>query len=234
MTEREHTEYFLFFSDLADPEKLISIEHDPPDFEIMINNKNVSIEHSRLYRTNGEKIKKIEQFKQKILNETQKIYNSKYNSLIDVNLKFADEIKIKGNELDTYCSKLADFLHDNSPSEFNNSSPLYIEENLPKFLRRISIIKYSNGYSFWQFSKGYVVSDFQPEKLTEKIISKSNKVKQYSKNYNENWLLLVIERAKYSDYSNYDFENYICPEQNNFHKIYIQVLRHRPELFKIK
>ncbi|GAA4279668.1 hypothetical protein [Gaetbulibacter aestuarii] len=237
MSEKEQTEYFFNYLFEDNIQNLKEIENDPPDFEFIYNGSSCSLEHTRYYNSGGEKIKAKKVLQNEIIKGTYDQYNLKDNPPITVGFVFENHINLKRKEISSYCKKLSEFIITNVPKEFNDDNSLSIEFGLPKYLKRLSISKYSHEYSFWQSYKAYMVKDLDFKRLNNLIQKKSINLSKYSKcSYRYNWLLIIIEREEYSNYSQFSkskFLNYGMTE-NNFDRIYLASMKHRPECFRIK
>ncbi len=215
----------------------MEVDTDPPDFEFEYQGKFISIEHTRYFNSGGEKIKAKKNLQKELINKTFDLYNLSNNPPITVGFVFEHHINLKQNEINTYCENLCKFILNNVPEEFNNKGALSIETGLPNFLRRLSFIKYSFEYSYWQSYGAYKVGDLNYLRLDFLIQKKSKDVNRYSKgDYASHWLLVVIESEEYSNYSQFDlikFREELMTE-NKFERIYLAAMRHRPDCIRIK
>ncbi len=145
------------------------------------------------------------------------------------------KINLRANEFEQYCSVLADFISENEPKTFNNGEPIYLTDTnrLPKYIKKITIVKYDFGYSFWQINDVRTITDIDFKKLNNIIINKSLNVFKYANDYSENWLLIIVEREEHSDYSQLRLDKYELSKQNKFNQIYLIAIGHRPAVTRI-
>jgi hypothetical protein len=237
VTEKEQTAYFFKYLFEGNIHNLTELINDPPDFEFNYNVELYSLEHTRYYNSGGEKIKAKKVLQKKIVKTTYDLYNASDNPPISVGFMFDHHINLRSKEIASYCEKLSEFIIINVPLEFNNDNTISIEVGLPNFLRRLSITKYSFEYSYWKPFSAYRVKDLDFSKLNSLIQKKSANLIRYSKSsYSNNWLLIVIEREEYSNYSQFNSTDFLKNGMtaNSFDRIYLASMRHRPECIRIK
>lgn len=198
---------------------------DPPDIEGTIGNKTFSMEITKLFNKSGEKLIQY----QKLIDRITEKLNSKSESNIINNFGVLYElrkgIKINLSEEDNLIDIMIKIVQRKIDAEPNKDYyGLNIDKNelpseIAKFeLRRFPEIKGKKWYTRKSWMVGRISDSIILENITTKIQSALKN--GYFNQYDQNWLLLVVENEPHSDFSEY-LINLDKIDNNVFDRAYI-------------
>ncbi|CAL2104157.1 conserved protein of unknown function [Tenacibaculum sp. 190130A14a] len=196
------------------------IDFETPDFILDIDGLKVSLEHTRLI---NPKLKQLESYREKIINNALKLFREKYDDELYVLMTF-NNIKLKSGlkaemEYSIEVFKLVETIYLNNKNfEFDISSK-FLDSKVSNLIDSFSI---SNTRKFenWQHFGAYLVERVNIEWLQTIISKKEKNIKKYPEEYDENWLLLVSDfgtKASTHDFEHSDFDKL----ESNFDRVYI-------------
>ncbi|HAO07547.1 MAG TPA: hypothetical protein DCQ50_11245 [Chryseobacterium sp.] len=193
---------------------------ETPDFEVNINKRLVSIEHSRLI---NPQLQQVEQYRDKIIKLAQKRFEEKYAdklyALITFNNIVLDGGKIaEQNYVDEVFNLIEGIYLSNKRFEFKIHSKRH-REKVSKIIESFSVDNIQN-FSHWQHFGAYLVDWIDMDWLKGIIKRKEQNISKYTKSYDENWLLLVSDFGTKASASRTDFIDFSVVE-SKFDKIYI-------------
>lgn len=222
----EEESFFKQFIDLYEfqIEGYCQPESDPPDIAWKIGDDTFSIEITKLFITNGEKLIQ----RQKLIDRlTEKLNTDSQTGIVNnfgVLYQLRPGIRInKTQEADLVNSMIQivkkrvdanpdrDYLGFEIPEHERPSEILQFE------LRKFEGIEQKS----WYTRKSWMAGPIKNSIIENAIISKTESALKngYYKNYNKNWLLLVIENEPHSDFS--EFKISATMEKELFDKIFI-------------
>jgi hypothetical protein len=217
--ERFHLEKFVSNENL----KLLvyGIENcETPDFEVNINNRLVSIEHSRLI---NPQLQQVEQYRDKIIKLAQKRFEDKYSDKLYVLITFKNIVLDGGkiaeqNYIDEVFNLIEKIYLDNKFFEFKIHYKRQ-RKIISKFIESFSLDNIQN-FSHWQHFGAYLVEWIDFDWLIGIIKRKEQNIDKYSKKYDENWLLLVSDFGTKASANRTDFIDFSVIK-SKFDRIYI-------------
>jgi hypothetical protein len=215
--ERLHLEKFISNEKLALPVLHIQ-DLETPDFVLKMEERLVSVEHTRLL---NPILQEKESYKDKIIKEAQRLFEGKYPeklyALITFHNKELEPGKKKRDEYILHVFETIEkiYLH-NQTFEFHLSSNDDYEDDL------IENIDLNNKYNFshWQHFGAYVVDQIDADWFKGVIRNKEKNIRKYPKQFDENWLLLVADfgtQASTNSFYGFDFSEI----ESEFDKIYM-------------
>lgn len=205
--------------------KVFKIQNsETPDFVVNVDNKIVSIEHTRLI---NPELQKIEKYSERIIKNAQKLFEEKYFDKLNVLLTFRN-IKLRSGKIEEkkYTTEVFNLIEKiylfNKNFEFHISS----HRNSIKKTQLIEsfIVHNQYNYSNWQHFGAYVVDWIDMNWLQNIISKKDNNIERYPKEYDENWLLLVSDFGTKASANRTDFLDFSVIE-SKFDKIFIYSYR---------
>lgn len=217
--ERIHLEKFI--SNKTFNETIFKIkETERPDFIVKLNNRIVSIEHTRLLNPDTQE---VEQYKDKIIKAAQKIFENKYREKLYVLITF-HEIRLQGgrNNEEEYINHVFEIVErvylNNKDFEFHVSSKLN-SPGVSDLIERIDINNSLN-FSHWQHFGAYIVESIDHKWFTNVIQKKEKDIIHYDEKVDEHWLLLVSDfgtKASTKCFYGFDFSKI----NTKFDRIYL-------------
>lgn len=210
----------------VDLDSLIPNTEDPPDLLLNLNDKQIGIEHTMVPVKNGEKLNSEYKTFDKVISEAQSLYEQDDLPPNYVVINFKSPISTRKNKKDKTVKDLLDLVSQYTPELGGNE---YVEnfvpsDELPYFTDRIKIsrhVKYTN--SLWQ-RPGLVWSGaISNSDIIPRINNKNERLikTQYYRNFDEVWLLLVVEGKEWSDFATLKPDSFVVSEEWRFDKIYI-------------
>lgn len=193
---------------------------ETPDFEVNINKRLVSIEHSRLI---NPQLQQVEQYRDKIIKLAQKRFEEKYSDKLYVLMTFNNIVLDGGkiaeqNHVEEVFNLIEKIYLDNKRFEFKIES-IRDREKISKTIESFSVDNVQN-FSHWQHFGAYLVNWIDMDWLKGIIKKKEQNIIKYSKSYDENWLLLVSNFGTEASAHRTDFIDFSSIE-SKFEKIYI-------------
>ena len=169
--------------------------NDNPDFKLIINNKKIGIELTRIFDTTGKPtLMEIESEHEKIADKLLKLFNKAVLPKIDINISFVPSRPLLSKiDHQKYAWQLFDIILTHFPT--NNSFLIVNDPHiLPKIIVAIRVARYDfieiNSIATTKF--GFVIKDFQTS--LQKILDKKHKkINGYDKTCNEFWLLVYSD-----------------------------------------
>lgn len=216
--EQFHTEQFLTNLGIK-PDGLLPLKNDPPDFSLQIDNRFISIEHTRLI---NPKMKEKEEYKDKIIKEAQKRFENKHNEKIYALITF-QQVDLEGkHRFEEYVLGVLDVIEqiylNNKNFEFFISSKLN-SFGVSDLIESITINNKDN-FSHWQHFNSFLVPEVDINHFQNLISKKEKRIDAYSNQFDENWLLIVGELG--TEASTYTFHQMNFSEiHSKFDKIYL-------------
>jgi hypothetical protein len=193
---------------------------ETPDFEVNINKRLISIEHSRLINPD---LKKVEQYREKIIKQAKKRFEDKYSGKLYVLMTFKNIILEGGNVaeqkyVDEVYNLIEEIYLNNKRYEFHVSSD-WKRQTVSDTIEYFSVDNTKN-FSHWQHFGAYRVDWIDMNWFKSVIKKKEQNLSKYSKRYAENWLLLVSDFGSKSSANRADFIDFSVID-SKFDKIYI-------------
>ena len=193
---------------------------ETPDFEANINNKIISIEHSRLI---NPQLQKVEQYRNKIIKLAQKRFEEKYTDKLYVLITF-NNIKLDGGKIaeQNYVDEVFNLIEEIYLNNRRYRFKIHSQRNRKKVSKTIEKFSIDNvqNFSHWQHFGAYRVDWIDIEWLKGIIKKKEQNIDKYLKKYDQNWLLLVSDFGTKASANRTDFIDFSDIE-NKFDKIYI-------------
>jgi len=193
---------------------------ETPDFEVNINKRLISIEHSRLI---NPELQKIEQYRDKIIKLAQKRFEENYADKLYVLITF-NNIVLEGGKIaeECYVAEVYNLIEkiylNNKCYEFKIHSKRHRERG-SKLIESFSVDNVQN-FSHWQHFGAYRVDWIDMDWLKSVIKKKEKNISKYLKEYEENWLLLVSDFGTKASTNRTDFMDFSTIE-SKFDRIYI-------------
>ncbi len=195
-------------------------EYETPDFILKLNDKRVSVEHTRLI---NPKLQQVEQYKEKIIENARKLFREKYDAELYVLITF-DNIVLKSGKVaeKEYSKEVFKFIEtiylNNREFDFDISTK-FNSENPSELINDFSV---SNNRKFenWQHFGCYLVEEINYEWLKSVIKKKEKNISKYPEDYDEDWLLLVCDFGTEASTHSFNRLNQLKFE-TKFDKIYI-------------
>ncbi len=194
-------------------------EDETPDFSLKLEEKLVSIEHTLLVNPD---LQQKEKYKDKIIQEAQKLFENKYNERLYAMISFQENVLQFGKKYEKeYINHVFEFVErlylNNQKFEFELSSKL--SEEITDLIEGIHIHNRLN-FSHWQHFGAYTVDQIDKEWFKGVIHKKEQNIKNYKEIFDENWLLLVSDfgtEASTKSFRGFDFSEITT----QFDKIYL-------------
>lgn len=199
-------------------------DSETPDFIVNIDNKLISIEHTRLINPH---LKKIEQYRERIIKSAQIKFEKKYSAQLYLLVTFNNIILKSGKIAEQkYINEVFTLIENvylcNKDYEFivhSKKRKARVSELIESFS-----VDNSRNFSNWQHFGAYLVDWIDMEWLTEVIEKKENNIERYQNKFSENWLLLVSDfgtKASSHRFDKIDFSEI----KTKFDKIYLYSFR---------
>lgn len=195
-------------------------DSETPDFILKIEKNFVSVEHTRLI---NPVLKKVEAYREKIINNAFKLFREKYNQELYVLITF-NNIKLEPGKKseNVYSQEVFKLIEDiylkNKEYEFDVSSK-FMSSQVSELINSFSVTN-TRKIENWQHFGAYLVEKIDINWLQGIIERKENNISKYPKKYDENWLLLVSDfgtKASTHDFSCSDFQKI----ESNFDRVYL-------------
>ena len=225
--ERFQVERFLKTYSV-DYKSLETINDEPPDFILETNaNRKISIEHTRLFKEEGEKIKPEIDTLDDIVKDAQVMYEELDKSSCSVYIRFQNPIYGDKSLKQSISKQLCQAVLKNKPTLSGNA--LYCENNvdpeeLPEHIESITIkVNKKFTRSLWQRPGLFISGPITPDLIMRRIEIKNKILKStnYGHSSDECWLLLVVEGKEWSEFSYYKPNSLVIPDAVIFDKIFI-------------
>ena len=207
-------------------------EEPQPDFKIILNNKVIGIEHTRLLLpkdSKGNDPVKHHVSSNRIIENAERMFKEKRNEKLTVTVNFFGSygLSLKSNMLTGKDVKelskfICDFVLINIPEygarrSFEQFDMQLGEQILPDQIDHISI---DHKYDCWTQSEGGLVPDIRSDALYSRIASKDPKLKNYNNTFDEVWLLIVENQWNMLSYFDFSYANDI-EVNSHFNKVFI-------------
>ncbi len=195
-------------------------DSETPDFIVNIDKKLISIEHTRLI---NPELKKVEQYRERIIQNAKKRFREKYSEKLYLLMTF-NNILLKSGKIaeEKYTNEVFKLIENiylcNKKFDFRIDS----RKNKAKVSELIRSFSVDNTRNFenWQHFGAYLVEWIDINWLQGIITKKENNIKNYPKEFHENWLLLVSDFGTKSSthrFDNIDFSKI----KTKFDRVYI-------------
>lgn len=195
-------------------------DSETPDFEVNIDNRWISIEHTRLI---NPQLQQVENYRDRIIKTAQKRFESKYLDRLYVLITFRN-IQLKGGKIaeEKYVDEVYNLIEqiylNNRKFEFKIHSKRH-KEKVSATIESFSVDNVQN-FSHWQHFGAYVVEWIDMEWLKGIIKKKEMNIEKYPKQYEQNWLLMVSDFGTKASSTRTDFIDF-STIQTKFDKIFI-------------
>lgn len=199
-------------------------DSETPDFEVNVDKQWISIEHTRLI---NPQLQQVENYRDEIIKAAQKRFEAKYSDKLYVLITFRN-VKLKGGKIaeEKYINEVYNLIEqvylNNRKFEFQIDSKRNKEKVSPT-IESLSVNNIQN-FSHWQHFGAYLVEWIDMEWLKNIIKRKEVNIKKYSKQYVENWLLMVSDFGTKASSTRTDFIDFSTIE-SEFDRIYIYSYR---------
>lgn len=196
------------------------IDSETPDFEVIINKNNISIEHTKLIL---QEKRQVEEYLKKIVRLAQNKFNEKYDDDLYVLITFKNKIFEGGKmEEQKYVDEVFQLVEsiylNNKDFEFSIHSK-YNKFSITKNIETFSI--YNNRkMNHWQTFGAWKVDFIDLKWLEKNIKIKEEKIEKYEKTFYENWLLFIANFGDKSSSLRTDFTDF-SEIKSKFDKIFI-------------
>lgn len=229
-TEIAHLRQFLNLLKL--PPDFKQCEEPQPDFKILLNDKIVGIEHTRLLLpkdSKGNDPVKHHVSSNRIVENAQKLFKERRNEKLTVTVSFygtyglsVESRMLTGKDVKELSKFICDFVSVNIPEygtgrSFEQFDMQLGEQILPDQIDHISI---DHKYDCWTQSEGGMVPDIRSEALYARIASKDSKLKNYNREFDEVWLLIVENQWNMLSYFDFSYADNINVE-SHFNRVFI-------------
>lgn len=222
----ERKELIKFISNEKIPLRVYNIlDSETPDFILKMINKEISIEHTRLIKP---KLQQTEKYKERIVENAQKIFEEKYPfEKLYVMITF-NNIPLKGGQRaqENYTNEILTLIEqiylNNKSFDFSLSSKMSIE-SLTHTIESINIDNIQK-FSCWQSFDSFIVEQIDVEWLKQVIQKKGDNIGKYKSSFDENWLLLVADLGSKASSHRIDLMDFSLI-QSKFDKIYFYEYR---------
>jgi len=199
-------------------------DFETPDFIVDINNRKISIEHTRLI---NPQLQEIETYRNKIIKTAQKKFEEKYSDKLYVLITFKN-IELKGGikEQNNYTNEVFNLIEriylDNKEYDFRITS----KRDIAKVCPTIESFSVNNTetFSHWQHFGAYRVDWIDMKWLQSIITKKEQNIVKYSGNFDGHWLLLVSDFGTKASANRTDLIDFSIIK-SKFDKIYIHNYR---------
>lgn len=195
-------------------------DYETPDFEVNIDKRWISIEHTRLI---NPQLQQVENYRDRIIKTAQKRFESKYSDRLYVLITFRN-IQLKGGKIaeEKYVDEVYNLIEqiylNNRKFEFKIHSKRH-KEKVSATIESFSVDNVQN-FSHWQHFGAYLVEWIDMEWLKGIIKKKEMNIEKYPKQYEENWLLMVSDFGTKASSTRTDFIDF-STIQSKFDKIFI-------------
>ena len=195
-------------------------DSETPDFIVNIDKKSISIEHTRLI---NPELKKVEKYREQIIQNAKKRFRDRYNAELYVLLTF-NNIRLKSGKIaekkytDEVFLLIENIYLCNKKFDFSVESRRR-KGSVSELISSFSVDSTRN-FENWQHFGSYLVDWIDIEWLQKIITKKDNNIKNYPKEFDENWLLLVSDFGTKSSahrFDNVDFSKI----KTRFDRVYI-------------
>ncbi len=197
--------YIEFSGEEYDAFKLV--DNDPPDLVLFKQGKKISVEVTRLLKRGGQKILQHTKFinKFKAMGIAQSVQESSFPLFVEWEFKFP--LKIRQSRTKVLVQEIVDLttntLYDNLEFRLHT----FPSEKLPKELKMLSVSTWPNlTKTYWKHDKLWLSGELKEHELFSPINTKNEKaiLNGYAEEYDENWLLLVVESKPHSSFADYN------------------------------
>ena len=221
--ERHHLTSFISNKDL----KFLVYEiedSETPDFIVNIENNLISIEHTRLI---NPELKKVEQYRERIIQNARKRFRKKYKAELYVLFTF-NNIRLKSGKSaeQKYTDEIFYLIENiylcNKKFDFRVESRDRTSR-VSELIRSFSVDSTRN-FENWQHFGAYLVDYIDMDWLQKVITKKENNIQRYPKIFYENWLLLVSDFGTKSSAHRFDHIDF-SQIKTKFDKVYIYNFR---------
>ncbi|MBK9192444.1 MAG: hypothetical protein IPM77_13595 [Crocinitomicaceae bacterium] len=225
LEETYHIERFLKTAHI-DFDTFTKITNDPPDFELTIEKQKISIEHTRLIVCAGEEIRKHNLMVNKLISACQQSCDETLQFPIAVEINFDAKLDTTGKNFETRKLNIVEFIKLNVSKFENQDYDEFVANysNLPEFVTSLKIIRYKGLVkSNWRTNGLIISGDIRDEEIIPVIEKKNNRMLEtgYNIGYNENWLVLVAEGKKWSEFASYKPYGFRVNPNWKFDRIYV-------------
>lgn len=180
------------------------IDSETPDFIVETLDNKISIELTRL--TNPD-LKKVEEFRNKIIKKAEILFREKYNADLRCLITFQN-VELKGGtqQIEKYSYDIFSLIENiySVNKDFDFDITLKEGKHLNNFISRLHINN-KLGFNNWQHFGAYKVDRISLDWLKNKILLKEESIKKYKKQSDENWLLLISNFWGKSSTHDFDF-----------------------------
>jgi|TARA_B110000259_G_C13875417_1_gene346591 hypothetical protein len=173
---------------------------DPPDISIELNGQIIGVEHSLLYKEEGEKLKANSKEQLKIVARAEQLFKKQNKEKLKVSVRFNSKLDTRKGKSESLANNLLNIVIENSKAGTN--FPIIIKDPPPPF-KEVIIGKREKPWATLNnfFSKGLDLKLIQ-----DKIDVKNIRIPKWSIPVNQKWLLLIIENERHSDFFSIDIE----------------------------
>ncbi|RYF19780.1 MAG: hypothetical protein EOO42_13735 [Flavobacteriales bacterium] len=214
------------------PPEFEQCEEPQPDFKIVINDKVIGIEHTRLFLpkdSKGNDPVKHHVSSNRIVENAERMFKEKRDEKLTVTVNFSGSYGLSiqtnmltGKDVKELSKFICDFVLINIPEyggrrSFEQFNMLLGEQILPDQIDHISI---DHKYDCWTQSEGGMVPDIRSDALYSRIASKDSKLKNYNKSLDEVWLLIVENQWNMLSYFDFSYADNI-DVNSHFNRVFI-------------
>jgi len=181
---------------------VIEKNRECPDFIICYNNDKIGVEVTEYFidiRNNsnkGSRLKNLESIEQGIINNALKYYLTTSRPSLSVKVNFISGIVFRENDRKKISKLLCKYLSNIAIDIWENVDVLgnHDSNELSKYFSLVHATRIQDGNeNSWQNIKWGIVADITENIIFDIIRSKENKLGEYKKNTDFNWLLIVSD-----------------------------------------
>lgn len=195
-------------------------DSETPDFIVNIDKKLISIEHTRLI---NPELKEIEQYRERIIQNAREKFRNKYNTELYVLMTF-NNIQLKSGKIaeEKYTDEVFRLIEKiylcNKKFDFRIESPGH-KTRVSELIESFSVDN-TRRFENWQHFGAYLVEGVDLEWLQRIIAKKEKNIKKYTRDFHENWLLLVADFGTKSSAHRFDHIDF-SEIKTEFDRVYI-------------
>jgi len=228
--KQEEIDFFIEFRNAVDFDfEIIENNRESPDFIICYDNQNIGIEMTKYYNDINEKdsrgsiLKGIENEKSKTINSALKYYSKNVNNRpLRVLINFVPGLKLKRNNREEIARILCDCLSNLQINKYDVID--VITDSYHNLLSKYFSSIHVTGLPFdkkdcWTSINWGIVNVSPEENISIRIRDKEEKIEEYRKVTNRNWLLIVSDGRNPSSMISVG-DNFNYKVKSKFDKVY--------------
>lgn len=227
MVSEEEIHQFKKFLELSEfkVDSYSYVKNDPPDFELSVGGKHISVELTTLLQPNGQKIAEhrvfVNQLADYLLEASNESIQTGFIAEFSVDLRINAKGKLKRKLINEIVFTLKNAI-DAAPQGVKSVDVLDLPESINKLHAFFSPAL--NGIHKWHHESSWISGTLRQDELVRFVEikwEKANKPKfGYCRNYDSNWLLFAVQGKPYSDFAGYK-DQYDLGGKSGFDEIWV-------------